>query len=915
MTEKYIGGFVTKNPVYPAATQANGVWKLEESMQAVKNNSWPVPFDVPPPTFSINFEKIKKLDSRLLMIRNARATYYTEQGLLATADLNEARFDHDPITGTPLGLLIEESRTNLLQRSEEPSNTYWTKINLVVEGPLEISPDGTANAELVVENDNLAQHFISRSLTVNMTSALYSFSVFIKSYNDKNIKLLIDGGNGNNFSVIFSGNSGGPFRDEANGTAYLESYTFKSLPNNWYRLEMTGRTGVSGAHNIQIMFLDEENDTYEGNSEHKISLWGIQFEQGEFVTSYIKTINSTVLRAADVLTIDDNAFLPLYNPDGITFRFDGSSIQSYGSRTTTIGPVFYLDPDNFLRLSSTGKISTNELQLSGRLENDSVTRVFSQQDLTEAPAFQYYTYSVSLKRNQYPTLHLNGKLITVNEIGNSGAFLEQGIPLVYFGHFNATIDNNETVQNGYLLNFSFWNTAIEDPRVLKKISTIRYETDEVLQFDFDKATSLDYRFTFSRNSPASYFDSDKILKFAEPDQARFDHDPITGENLGFLIEESRKNYLLYSEDFEDAYWTKTGSSIDEDSTNSPDGNENADSLIENSDNSEHFVQGSITNLAPDQMLSLSIFAKKGSRNFLRLEIRNLGNLSSGIVAYYDLDNGAIGTVQNQGDGTLATASIDPLDNGWYRCSLVGKPDDSGSDTLIKIAVQSSNDQISYTGNSTGNVYIWGAQIEEGEFSTSYIRNYDEKNTRTYDLARLIDVPAVLGDESEVVVPAKNDFSSWFNRDQGSILWKGDLIGIKQNGKQNSYVLNNDTANNNYMLSIVDDGLIGNHSGKNQGVEFFNIDSPSPKIPANRKQSYKSVFSYQQNEFVFATRKEDIQSVSSIDSSGNTSLTQISIGSTYIDGVSSDFLNGHVAKFYYYNERLPDWNLEYLLKKI
>ena len=40
------------------------------------------------------------------------------------------------------------------------------------------------------------------------------------------------------------------------------------------------------------------------------------------------------------------------------------------------------------------------------------------------------------------------------------------------------------------------------------------------------------------------------LMTASPDAARFDHDPITGESKGLLIEEQRTNLIAYSEDFQ-----------------------------------------------------------------------------------------------------------------------------------------------------------------------------------------------------------------------------------------------------------------------------------------------------------------------------------------------------------------------------
>ena len=57
--------------------------------------------------------------------RSSTATYVGSDGLIKSAAVNEARFDHDK-DGNDLGLLIEESRTNLALESEDWGNTtYW----------------------------------------------------------------------------------------------------------------------------------------------------------------------------------------------------------------------------------------------------------------------------------------------------------------------------------------------------------------------------------------------------------------------------------------------------------------------------------------------------------------------------------------------------------------------------------------------------------------------------------------------------------------------------------------------------------------------------------------------------------------------------------------------------------------------
>ena len=78
------------------------------------------------PTLNLNFAKTKILDPRITFTRNSIGTYFDQYGVLITAQANQARFDHDPVTGESLGLLIEESRTNLLLNSASLSTQSVT---------------------------------------------------------------------------------------------------------------------------------------------------------------------------------------------------------------------------------------------------------------------------------------------------------------------------------------------------------------------------------------------------------------------------------------------------------------------------------------------------------------------------------------------------------------------------------------------------------------------------------------------------------------------------------------------------------------------------------------------------------------------------------------------------------------------
>ena len=80
------------------------------------------------------------------------------------APANQPRFDHDPVTRAPLGLLIEGAATNLLWHSQDFPQTSWVKSNVGVVGG-QAAPDGSATAAKVTPDTASSLHRISQGWT------------------------------------------------------------------------------------------------------------------------------------------------------------------------------------------------------------------------------------------------------------------------------------------------------------------------------------------------------------------------------------------------------------------------------------------------------------------------------------------------------------------------------------------------------------------------------------------------------------------------------------------------------------------------------------------------------------------------------------------------------------------------------
>ena len=249
--------------------------------------------------------------------------------------------------------------------------------------------------------------------------------------------------------------------------------------------------------------------------------------------------------------------------------------------------------------------------------------------------------------------------------------------------------------------------------------------------------------TFTRASSGTYVGSDGLIKSATTDAPRFDHDPTTGESLGLLVEESRTNLLLRSEEFDDAVWTNN-TEVTANTTVSPAGTTTADTLAIST--AGVWLLEDVT-IASGATLAFSIYAKANTTDWMLIRIGDTGATTYRNI-WFDLSTGAVGTESGLGAGVASgVGSVQQSTNGFYRA--VGVFETSGLTTVrAQIATVASDG--SFT--RTGSIYIWGAQLEADSFPTSYIP------TTTATVTRAADVASISG----------SNFSSWYRQDEGTV---------------------------------------------------------------------------------------------------------------------------------------------------
>lgn len=370
---------------------------------------------------------------------------------------------------------------------------------------------------------------------------------------------------------------------------------------------------------------------------------------------------------------------------------------------------------------------------------------------------------------------------------------------------------------------------------------------------------------------------------AAVNQPRFDHDPVTGERKGLFIEDSATNLLTYSEDFGNAVWTKNASTVFGDFTIAPDGTKSADKLVETTATDLHYVSSSPQVFTSGVTYTFSIYAKASTGNVLQI-VPPAGAFPVAF-ANFNLTTGTIGSQS----GALSVAIIS-AGNGWYRCSLTLSAISSTYSSAVFLLEPSDTSPRAdaYTGDGYSGIYIWGAQLEANSASpSSYVATTSTTATRSYDLAQL----------------TGNNFSSWYNQQEGSILAEVKMDQKPLTGYFNNiwFAISDGSANNLISSVFYTNGSLRSHVYFNNTVSAY--FEPSTWSAG---EVYKSTIAFASDNFAGCFNSGTV----STDNSGvlPKNLTTCYIG---CEGAGASLLRGYIRKFQYYPKRLSNTELQAL----
>jgi hypothetical protein len=243
--------------------------------------------------------------------------------------------------------------------------------------------------------------------------------------------------------------------------------------------------------------------------------------------------------------------------------------------------------------------------------------------------------------------------------------------------------------------------------------------------------------TWTRASTANRTNSSGNIELMASGVPRLSY--MYGSCPALLLEPQRINLALRSEEFDNATWTKSASSITANSVTSPDGTTNADTFESTTNTTTEVIVSQNISSTSGTNYAFTFYVKPNNQNFVFLCINGQGTTNHFITAVFDLSDGTVGqTAVGTLSGTIVSTSIQQASNGFYRLTLVGSINFTNLRARIGLATAKTGNSISVTGsvniaNSLGkSVYIYGSQVEAGAYPTTYIPTTTASATRVAD---------------------------------------------------------------------------------------------------------------------------------------------------------------------------------------
>ena len=228
-----------------------------------------------------------------------------------------------------------------------------------------------------------------------------------------------------------------------------------------------------------------------------------------------------------------------------------------------------------------------------------------------------------------------------------------------------------------------------------------------------------------------------------------------------LLEPQRTNIAANSE-YMLGFTKGSASSLEANAAISPEGRNNATYFYCNTTTTNAYLLPSFSGTSGVQY-AVSFYAK--AKELSLVYIKNVND--SGSQCYFDLSNGTFTLLSG-----IDSMSIEDAGNGWYRCTAVSTSTTTGIKWIPILK-----------GDANEGVYVYGLQIEQASYATSYIPTYGTSVTRLADAC------------------SKTGISSLIGQTEGTLFAEVEITNFKEGVTQDIVLSAYTNVSNRIMLSF------------------------------------------------------------------------------------------------------------------
>jgi hypothetical protein len=612
-----------------------------------------------------------------------------------------------PVTAVeqPVGLMLDKSknaigtngakRVNLLTRTEEFNDAAWSKVQIgstvpVVTSNQGIAPDGTTTADKVDfgEIDN-AGDVSALALNFVFASQTYKNSIYVKAWGAGDIGKKL-------WFYLFDGAVKG-----------LVSVT---LTSDWQLITNLTLTAVgSGSFSISTI-----GSTFGGENQTAVSalVWGADLR----LASEASTL-PTYQRITDTW----------YN----TFAGNHAFQTTPTSRPTLSSRVNLLEKTEEFNDAYWGKTRVSVVANATTAPNGSITADKLVEDST-ASTTRYLQTTSSARPAGVTSFSVYAKAAERSWLGlsmtNSNAE-----PYAFFDLANGvvgtvgsatglitTTSSIENVGNGWYRCTVTWGKSTS------AIALIFPSTaDNTFSYTGDGTSGIfiwgaDLRVANDGVGLPAYQRVDTATSYDTagfPLYLRYD-----GSDDGFVTNsvdfatvtsdgQARRNLFTFPTAFDDAAWNKVRTTVTANVESAPDGTNSADKLIETATANDHRIDAPSVSVVSGVVYTFSVYLKAAERVWARVVLSSAG--FGTVNANFNLSTGQTGITTG-----APSVSITAVGANWYRCTVTATATATTAATN-SVQLATADNTISYTGDGTSGIFIWGAQLELGSTATAF----------------------------------------------------------------------------------------------------------------------------------------------------------------------------------------------------